>query len=77
MALRLRDAERVHNVFKVLTVFCALDGGHIGADNGNAEHFQGFGKIDGGLPAQRHDYAEGIFQRHDIHDVLHGQRLEI
>ena len=77
-ALRLGDAQLLHDLFKGVAVFRAR--GWLSTSVPmilHAHRVQAVRQVDGRLPAQAHDHAFRLFQRQDVHHVFHGQRLEI
>ena len=73
----LRNLQLLHDLLEAAAVLGVPDRLGVGADDGHAQLRKGLGEVDGGLSAERHDDGLRLFEVHDVHHVLHRQRLEV
>ena len=76
-ARRPGNAARLQDRVKAFPVLGGIDAVGRGAQDGHAHVGERLGQLDGGLAAELHHCAPGLFQFHHGLHVLGGQRLEI
>ena len=76
-AARALDVEFFEEAVKAFSVLRDVDPLGGGAEDRDPLPVEEFGEFDRGLPAERHDDADRLFDLDDIHDVLGAKRLEI
>ena len=76
-SLRALDAELAQQPVEPLAVLGGVDALGRGAEDADALGVEELGQLDGRLPAEGDDDADGVFGLDDAPDVLLGQRLEV
>ena len=76
-ALRAADAEPFKKRVEALPVLRDVDGFRAGAQDADPLLIQVPGQPDGGLPAEGHHHAHGLFHPDNVHHVLGGKGFKI
>ena len=71
------DAVFFQQGVKPFPVLRNVDSFRRGAENRDAVAVQESGQADGGLPTERHHYANGLLHFNDVHHILRTKRLEV